>query len=108
MSEHERVPLPWRVVVDPQHPGIVEGIYGPTDAYQQRVVETDLGVYPPDIEDAKLIVEAVNEHALLRRVAEAAEVWIGTNLEDFGNGKLPARYNALIASVAAWKKSQKS
>jgi hypothetical protein len=103
MSEHERAPLPWAVRIED---GRVEGIYGqPSEFFDGRVIETDSGYYPPGIEDANLIVEAVNEHALLRRVAEAAESAVGEHASIAAGDS--DKIILLSAALVAWKKASR-
>lgn len=56
MSHHNSPPKPWRVEVD-ERDGSCLGI---VDARGWEVVQTDSGVYPPSVEAAQMIVDAVN------------------------------------------------
>lgn len=63
MSEHcGPHATPWIVVLCSKNDKKVYGIYGqPCDEYcDGRIIETDTGFYPPSLEDAKKIVNAVN------------------------------------------------
>lgn len=57
MDEYGR---PWRVVVETWGDPPEDYCDGIVDAEGERVVETDSGCYPPDLETAQLIVDAVN------------------------------------------------
>ena len=50
-------PRPWHVELSDDG----EDCYGILGADGRRVIETDSGVYPPDIETAEFIVKCVNE-----------------------------------------------
>ena len=62
-AEH---PTPWRLDFDEDWPKYTDEPI--LDANGRAVVCTDEGVYPPDNETAREIVEAVNAHENLRRL----------------------------------------
>ncbi len=65
--EMNHTPLPWHVEFDPDDSNDVWGIFAEPDEYkhERRIIETDMGYYPPKKVDAEFIVRAVNCHAEL-------------------------------------------
>ena len=64
-------PTPWRLDLNKDYPETTD--WPILDANGYPVVQTDAGVYPPDNETAKQIVEAVNEYAELNKVAASLQ-----------------------------------
>ena len=78
-------PRPWRVYWGEEFWRDLRGgesehgrVYGIRDANDERIVETDTGVYPPCPADAELIVRAVNEYDVLKTIAVAASDLLNT------------------------------
>ena len=69
MAEHTA--LPWRVETHIDPDGTVEthGVLAPSG---ERVIETDMGFYPPGIVDARFIVRAANNFEALLAAAKVS------------------------------------
>lgn len=73
-------PTPWKVVMDG------EDVARITDADGESVIETDLGAYPPYIEDAAHIVKCVNTHEALVGMLTACIRQIDEFVSEDNNG----------------------